>query len=116
MRFLSDENFDNDILRGLFARDSTLDILRVQDTEMFQASDPLILEWAAQQDRILLTHDKRTMPDYAYERLAAGLTMPGVIEISKSLSIGETVEELMYLMLAGRPEDFQNQVIYLPLR
>jgi hypothetical protein len=33
-------------------------------------------------ERILLTHDVKTMPGYAYERMVAGLPVPGIIEAS----------------------------------
>ncbi len=64
MRFLADENFNNDILRGLQERMPDIDVVRVQDTEVYQSDDPRLLEWAAQQGRILLTHDVKTIPGY----------------------------------------------------
>jgi hypothetical protein len=77
MRFLTDENFNNPILHGLLDAEPSLDILRVQDTEVYQADDPTVLEWASKEGRILLTHDVRTMPKYVYERVVAGLSVPG---------------------------------------
>lgn len=46
-----------DVLRGLRRVEPRLDIVRVQDTAIAQAADPVVLEWAANEDRILLTHD-----------------------------------------------------------
>jgi predicted nuclease of predicted toxin-antitoxin system len=71
-RYLTDEDFDNDVLRGLVRRLPELDVLRVQDVGLAGAADPVILEWTAQQGRILLTHDAKTMPAHAYARLRAG--------------------------------------------
>lgn len=65
MRFAADENFHNDILRGLQRRQPDLDIVRIQDTEIYQSDDAKVLEWVAQEGRILLTHDVRTMPNHA---------------------------------------------------
>jgi len=48
LRFVSDENFDRDIVRGLLRRSPDLDIVRVQEVGLRTASDPVILEWAAQ--------------------------------------------------------------------
>jgi hypothetical protein len=115
VRFLADENFDNRILAGLRRRQPALEILRVQDTDLAGAVDPEVLAWAAKERRILLTHDAATMPGYAYERIEAGAAMPGVIEVSLDLPIGQAIEELVLLMEAGRPEEFDNRVIYLPL-
>ena len=115
MRFLADENFDNRILAGLRRRLPALDILRVQDAGLVGAEDPEILAWAAEEDRILLTHDAATVPDFAYERIRAGAAMPGVLEVPFDMPIGQAIEELLLVMEASRPEDWSNRVIYLPL-
>ena len=67
LSLLSDENFNGDIIRGLFLRQPALDLLRVQDVGLREADDPAILDWAARNERILLTHDRATMPDFAYD-------------------------------------------------
>ena len=79
----ADENFNNDILRGLLRRNPGLDIVRVQDVGLRHAPDPIVLEWAAQEGRVLLTHDRNTVTKYAYERVIAGKPMPGVIEVDR---------------------------------
>jgi predicted nuclease of predicted toxin-antitoxin system len=58
LRLLSDENFNGDIVRGLFLRQPNLDLLRVQDVGLREVDDPAILDWAASNERILLTHDQ----------------------------------------------------------
>jgi len=75
LRLLADENFNGDIVRALLLRQPDLDIVRVQDVGLAGVDDPDILAWAAGNDRIVLTHDRATLPDYAYERLAAGEKM-----------------------------------------
>ena len=58
LKLLADENFDNTILRGLLRRQPDIDIIRVQDTELYGANDPTVLAWAAQENRILLIDQK----------------------------------------------------------
>jgi len=82
LSFLSDENFNGDIIRGLFLRQPNLDLLRVQDVGLQEVDDPIILEWAVINNRILLTHDRATMPDFAYERLNKGKDMAGMFVIN----------------------------------
>lgn len=79
---VSDENFNNDIVRGLLRRNPDLDIVRVQDVGLRGSEDPVILDWAANEGRGVLTHDAATMAHFAYERVRAGLSMPGVIEVA----------------------------------
>ena len=82
-RFLADENFDNDILRGVLRRNPQIDIVRVQDIGLAGAEDPDVLARAAEEGRVLLTHDVRTITAFAYERVEHGLKMPGVFEAAK---------------------------------
>jgi predicted nuclease of predicted toxin-antitoxin system len=117
MRFAADENFDGRILDALRSRLPDLDIVRVQDTPMYQEPDKVLLAWLADEERILLTHDVRTMPRFVFERVRAGLPVPGVIEVRKEdASIGTLVDDLEIAIGAGRPQDFENQVKYIPMR
>ncbi len=114
LRFLADENFDNTILRGLFRRNATLDILRVQDVGLSGQADLVILEWAAQEGRILLTHDVATITKYAYERITKGQPMPGVIEVNTLAAIGKVIDDLLLLVECGQSGDLEGQILYLP--
>ncbi|GEM_PF-1452527 len=80
---LADENFNNDIIRGVRRRLAAVDIVRVQDVGLAGADDPTVLKWAAENDRIVLTHDVSTMTRFAYDRVREGKPMPGVIEVSR---------------------------------
>ena len=46
LQFLADENFNNQIVRGILRRNSNVDIVRVQDVGLAEADDPTVLEWA----------------------------------------------------------------------
>lgn len=116
IRFLADENFNGRILRGLQRRVPSLDVVRVQDLEKLQgADDPVLLEWAAEQGRILLTHDISTMGRHAYNRVIGGLPMPGVFEVSTDLPVGVAIEELVLIAKASLPGEWEGQVRFLPL-
>jgi hypothetical protein len=112
---LSDENFNGDIVRGLFLQKPDLDLLRVQDTGLQGADDPSILAWAAQHDRILLTHDRATMPRYAYKRVRSGQWMPGVFILNDRFPVGQAIEELLFIDTHSQQTTWAGMVIYLPL-
>lgn len=116
MRFLADENFNGKLLKALRKALPDLDIVRAQETEIYRAPDPQVLEWAAQENRIVLTHDIQTMTKFAYERVEAELSMPGVIEVSNDISIGQVIDELATMIGASTPEEFELQVKYIPIR
>lgn len=115
MRLLADENFNGDVLRGLLRVEPKLDIVRVQDTEVYQASDPTVLAYAAQENRILLTHDVRTMTKYAYDRVRADKPMAGLIELDNDLPIGQEIEEILIVLLTSQPDELANRIVFIPL-
>jgi hypothetical protein len=116
LRWLADENFNNDILRALFRRNPVLDIVRVQDVGLSGAGDPTLLAWAAEVTRVLLTHDVSTITAHAYDRVRSGDRMPGVFEVSRDVPILIAVEDILLISECSRPGEWEGQVRYLPLR
>ena len=69
LRLAADENFNNNIVRGLLRKEPELDIVRVVDVGLRGADAPTVLEWAAQEERILLTHDVKTITHYSQAKV-----------------------------------------------
>jgi hypothetical protein len=116
LRLASDENFNGDIVRGLLFRLPELDLLRVQDVGLGDAIDPVVLAWAAENDRIILTHDRATLPNFAYERVAVGKAMPGIFVINDRFPVGRAIEELVLVDTCSEASDWVNRVLYFPLQ
>jgi hypothetical protein len=114
MRFLADENFNNEILRGLRRRVPDADLTRIQDTELAGNSDTLILEWAAQHSYIVLSHDVNTMRGYFYDRMNAGLAVPGLFLVHKVKPVGEVIDTLELIILASDESEWVGEIRYLP--
>src|SRR5689334_18198547 len=114
LKLIFDENFNHKILRGLKLRIPHLDYLVAQQVVPEGTDDPTLLEWAAQNNLVLVTHDLRTIPKYAYERVEAVQSMPGIIAVSKDLTIGQAIEELSLLVECTEQSELKNLVIYLP--
>ncbi len=115
-RFLADENIDPDLVLGLRRRVEDVDIVRVQDVGLRTLGDPEILQWASDQDRILISHDFRTIPGFAGARMADGLPMPGIILLRATLPIAAAIDELAAIAVATTAAEWVNQIAYLPLR
>jgi len=77
----------------ILRRNPGLDIVRIQDVGLSGADDPTILEWAAREARVLLTHDVSSITHFAYERVRAGKKMPGVFEVSRNVPIRVSIED-----------------------
>jgi hypothetical protein len=109
LRFVADENFNNIITRGLRRQQPALDLVRIQDVAGLPgAADPVVLAWAAEEGRIILTHDLATMPHHAYERI-------GVFAIDEGLPPGQMIDELHVIAALRDHEEFVDQVWYLLL-
>jgi predicted nuclease of predicted toxin-antitoxin system len=115
LRFVSDENFDGDSLRGLFRSLPELDVVRVQDVGLRSTPDPDILKWAAVEGRVLLTHDKETMVGWAIRRTQAGQPMPGVFLVSDQMPVGQAIEELHMAAACLTAEECRDLVRFFPL-
>lgn len=111
----ADENFNGRILRGLQRRIAEIDVVRVQDTSMYGASDSEVLRWAADESRVLLTHDRSTLVGHAYETLARNEPMAGVIAVPSDAPIGRVIEDLWILLRACEPEELTGRIHFLPL-
>lgn len=116
LSLLFDENFNNNILRGLIRKNPGLDVVRVQDTELSGADDPTVLEWAANENRILLTHDVTTITKYAYDRIASGKPMPGVFAAATTCQVSKIIDDILLLAEASTDSEWENQILYLPLK
>lgn len=115
LRLLSDENFSRDIVRGLLLRRPDLDLIRVQDVGLETAEDPDILSWAAKNNRIVLTHDRATMPDFSHARVAAGEPMSGVLVVHDRLPVRQVISELLLIDTCSEHVEWGGLVLYLPL-
>jgi hypothetical protein len=89
--------------------------VRVQDVGLLRADDPAVLAWAAAGGRILLTHDRATMPDFAYKRLMTGEAMPGVFVLNDRLPVREAIDELQLLCECSDMPDWDGRVVHLPI-
>lgn len=116
VRFLADENFNRAIITGIRRILPNADIVLIQDVGLRTADDPTILDWAARERRVLLTHDATTIPGYAHDRLAAGLPMAGVLVARAATPVGPVIADIALVSEASENTDWEGLVTYLPLR
>lgn len=115
LRLLIDQNFDHDILRGLERRLPNLDYVTTAEMGLSKASDPELLEWAAAERRVILTHDQSTMPDHVAERMNGGNEVFGVIIVPHDLPIGIVIDELELVVECSSEDEYLNRYLFLPL-
>lgn len=115
IRFLTDEDFNRFILAGVRRRLPELDIVRVQDCGLRSFRDPLVLDFAANENRIVLSHDVTTMENYAKARIVVEKPMPGLFLIAQDFPIGRAIEEIVTIAECSPASEWKNQIIRLPL-
>ena len=113
LSLLSDEDLRGAIVAGLLLHFPAIDLVRVQDVGLMGTPDPIILEYAASQNRVLVTHDRSTMTAHARDRMAVGLRMTGLIVLDQFINIGKAIQEVGTLAHAGDPGDLDGQILIL---
>jgi hypothetical protein len=94
-----------------------IDLLRIQDCLPEGTPDLDVLAWAAAENRVLITNDRNTMIGFAYQRLAAGEPVAGLIATTNAQSIGLAIDDIQIIAEYMLEEEVRDQVVvFLPLR
>lgn len=115
LKILVDQDFDHDILRGVLRRLPELDFITAFEAGLSEIEDAHLLLWASADQRILLTHDRKTMPTHYAALLEKGEDLAGVFIVPRRLAIGQAIEELEMMIACSENEEWQNIVKILPL-
>lgn len=114
-RFLADHDLNEHIIDGVLRREPTIEFLRARDLGLQRRADPLVLEWAAQNGLIVVSHDVNTMPAHAYARMDAGLPLSGLIMARQTLPVIRVIGDLVLIASASEAEEWMGTVAFLPL-
>jgi len=85
-----------------------------QDVSLTGVDDDVLLAWLAQQGCVVPTHDAATMARCAYNRLEAGLPMPGILQIRARLPVGHAIEELVLICECSQADEWTGVVRHIP--
>jgi len=115
IRLLTDENFNQKIVRGLRRRLPQMDLLSVRDAGLSGQPDMFLLRWAAQENRTILTHDISTLRPDAKQLIVQGEPMAGVIVVPDQLEIGRAVNDLEIMVECYTESEMRNNIKHVPL-
>jgi hypothetical protein len=99
---------------GVQRREPALDFLTANDGGIEDRGDPDVLESAARQGRILVSHDTSSMPVHFFDRLRSGRSSPGVFLVRQRASVAQVVESILLVWSASAPGDWAGYIHYLP--
>jgi len=114
VRFLADADLNQAIVTGVREREAVVDFMTTTKAKLEGQEDPDVLEFAANQGRVLVSHDTSTMPVHFSARLRSGLTSPGIFLVRQRFAVGQIVEALLLVWSASSPADWAGQIHYLP--
>lgn len=113
-RFQADADFNHKIVVGLRRREPSVDFLGAHDGGVVGVPDPEVLRIAAESRRILVSHDRKTMPGH-FARFRAARSSPGLIIVSQDLDIGAAIEELLLIWVVTESEEWVDQLGFVPV-
>jgi hypothetical protein len=117
IRYLLDENIDPIFRTELLRKEPQLLAWRIGDpgTPKSGTLDDKILIWCEENDFILVTNNRKTMPTHLSDHLAEGRHVPGILTLDPDMSIGEIIDELLLIWGASDASEYQDLILYLPL-
>jgi hypothetical protein len=115
VRFLADADLNKAVVSGVLRREPSLDFLAAQAAGLRRMTDPEVLALAAQQQRVLVSHDVGTMPAHFRAFRNAGKHSSGLFLIPQSLDVGTAIGELVLIYLASEASEWEDRLVWLPL-
>jgi hypothetical protein len=113
-RFLADENFNAKIVAGLIRREPSIDFQTAKAAGILGLLDDEVLSAAAREGRLLVSHDRETMPGH-FTRFITDSASAGVLIVSQNLPIRDAIEEILLVWAASEPEEWRNRIGFLPI-
>lgn len=114
LRLLIDQDLDHDILRGFIRRIPQIDVVTAFEIGMSEATDRELLTWAAQEGRIIVTHDRTTMPTHASNLMGEGKNIAGLFVVLRRLPLHQVIEDLELMITCSENDEWVNVIRYLP--
>jgi len=114
VRYQADADLNQAIVTGVLRREPTIDFQTAFAAGLEGIKDPEVLAIAAQQGRILVSHDRKTMPS-EFAAFIARNQSSGVIIVSRKVSIEVVIEELLLIWAASSSVEWINRIAKLPL-
>lgn len=115
IRFLADACLAHYILSGCLRREPAMDFKSAVSAKLQAKTDRDVLALAAQEGRILITQDVRTMPRYFAAFLQQNNHSPGVILIPQTVPAAAAIDALILIWAATEPGEWADRILKLPL-
>jgi len=113
-KFLADENLNAKIIAGLLRKEPSIDFQTAKGAGILGLLDHEVLARAAHEGRVLVSHDRETMPAH-FSRFIANSQSAGLLIVSQSIAIREAIEEILLVWAASETHEWHNRIAFLPI-
>ena len=107
LQYLIDENVSPVYPKQIRRREPSIIIKVVGEPETPPKGtlDPEILDWCEENNFVLITNNRTSMPVHLSDHLAKNRHVPGIFILNPNLSVGENLEELILAALASEVDE-----------
>ncbi|MBS1840672.1 MAG: DUF5615 family PIN-like protein [Acidobacteria bacterium] len=113
LRFQADADLNEDIVTGVLRRESRIDFKTATTSGLRGLTDMEVLRLAAQEGRVLVSHDRKTMPRAFFQYIQSSES-PGLFLVSQRTEMLDAIESLLLAWTASDAEEWENRMIVLP--
>ncbi|OUC15291.1 MAG: hypothetical protein B0A82_08050 [Alkalinema sp. CACIAM 70d] len=114
IRFQADADLRQAIVTGTLRRQPSIDFQSANEAGLEGVKDPEVLAIAARDSRVLVTHDRKTMP-IEFGQFITSKNSSGVLILAQNLPISEAIEAIILVWEASTAEEWINQIMTFPL-
>jgi predicted nuclease of predicted toxin-antitoxin system len=110
IKFLADVNLSAAIVEAVLRLEASIDFQTHRITGLDRRADPEVLRIAADTGRLLVTHDRNTMPAH-FRRFVPEQDSPGIIVVPQRMRVKFVAEDLLLMWAASDLEEWQNRIV-----
>jgi predicted nuclease of predicted toxin-antitoxin system len=114
IRFQADADLNEDIGAGILRREPRVDFQTAGQAGLRGLDDVEALAIAARDGRVLVSHDRKTMPAHFAEFLRSSGS-PGLFIVSQKTDLLSAIEALLFVWAASEAEEWVNTICAIPL-
>ncbi|HXJ95501.1 MAG TPA: DUF5615 family PIN-like protein [Terriglobia bacterium] len=114
LKFLADADLNQDVVKGVLRREPAIDFRTAVSAGLRGLSDLDVLAFAASEGRVLVSHDRKTMPR-AFADWVATHSTPGVFIVSQKTDVLAIIDALLLVWALSEAEEWTDRICTLPL-
>jgi hypothetical protein len=116
IRYQADADLKISIVMGTLRREPAIDFQTARRAGLAGLSDAEVLELAAKEGRIVVSHDRKTMPRHFAAFVAAGNSSPGLFLVQQDADLRRVIDALVLIWAASEPREWENTIQDIPFR